>query len=130
MNSSLKKVLLIAGIAALVLIPATGGKIFKAITSGFSPSEKTIPEPGKTASAPGIPATPGEWRESENFKNAAEADAFKAKGQYLEGLKYFQNADYENAKKEWQAAAKLDPGNQDVKLGLQRIEMILDPSKN
>ena len=48
---------------------------------------------------------------------------------YLEGLKYFQNADYEKARAEWTLAKKLDPSNAEVKAGLKRIEAVLAPGK-
>ena len=48
---------------------------------------------------------------------------------YLEGLKYFQNADYEKARAEWTLAKKLDSSNAEVKEGLKRIEAVLAPRK-
>jgi len=48
---------------------------------------------------------------------------------YLEGLKYFQNADYEKARAEWTLAKKLDSSNAEVKAGLKRIEAVLAPRK-
>ncbi|MCM2267882.1 MAG: hypothetical protein NDI60_08950 [Elusimicrobiales bacterium] len=44
---------------------------------------------------------------------------------YLEGLKYFQNSNYEKARDEWTIARQLDPGNADAGAGLKRIEQIL-----
>lgn len=43
---------------------------------------------------------------------------------YVEGLKYFQNANYEKARAEWQQAVKLDPKNNDAVSGLDRIKKI------
>ena len=48
---------------------------------------------------------------------------------YLDGLKYFQNADYEKARAEWTLAKKLDPANAEVKAGLKRIEAVLAPGQ-
>lgn len=45
----------------------------------------------------------------------------QARLRYLEGLKYFQNADYERAREEWRAARSLDPQNRDAANGLKRI---------
>ncbi len=44
---------------------------------------------------------------------------------YMEGLKYFQNSNYDKARDEWTIAKQLDPGNQDTIAGLKRIEQIL-----
>ena len=51
----------------------------------------------------------------------------KLQGQqhYLEGLKYFQNSNYEKARSEWTVAKQLDPENADAAAGLKRIEQIL-----
>jgi tetratricopeptide (TPR) repeat protein len=43
---------------------------------------------------------------------------------YVEGLKYFQSANYEKAREEWRAAVKLDPKNPDAASGLDRIKKI------
>ena len=48
-----------------------------------------------------------------------------AQQHYLEGLKYFQNANYEKARSEWTTARQLDPENADTGAGLKRIEQIL-----
>lgn len=48
-----------------------------------------------------------------------------ARQHYLEGLKYFQNSNYDKARDEWTIAKQLDPGNSDVAAGLKRIEQIL-----
>jgi len=44
---------------------------------------------------------------------------------YLEGLKYFQNSNYEKARSEWTVARQLDPENADAASGLKRIQQIL-----
>lgn len=44
---------------------------------------------------------------------------------YLEGLKYFQNSNYEKARDEWTIAKQLDPGNADADAGMKRIEQYL-----
>lgn len=43
---------------------------------------------------------------------------------YLEGLKYFQNANYEKAGEKWRLAVKQDPKNADAANGLARIKAI------
>lgn len=48
-----------------------------------------------------------------------------AQQHYLEGLKYFQNSNYEKARDEWTIARQLDPENADTASGLKRIEQIL-----
>lgn len=48
---------------------------------------------------------------------------------YLEGVKYFQNSNYDKARVEWQTARKLDPANAEAAAGLKRIEMILAGGK-
>lgn len=62
-------------------------------------------------------------------KTAAEAGGPPAQQHYLEGVKYFQNGNYEKARGEWKAARKLDPSNADAAAGLKRIEQILAGSK-
>lgn len=52
-----------------------------------------------------------------------------AQQHYLEGVKYFQNGNYEKARVEWKAAKKLDPDNAEVAAGLERIERILSGTK-
>ena len=44
---------------------------------------------------------------------------------YVEGLKYFQNANYEKARDEWLIARQLDPNDSDSAAGLKRIEQTL-----
>ena len=48
-----------------------------------------------------------------------------AQQHYLEGLKFFQNSNYEKARSEWTVAKQLDPENADTAAGLKRIEQIL-----
>lgn len=43
---------------------------------------------------------------------------------YVEGLKYFQDADYAKARAEWTKALRLDPKNADAAAGLDRIAKI------
>jgi len=45
---------------------------------------------------------------------------------YLEGLKCFNNKDYLQAKEHWTKAIQLDPENEDIKLGLKRVDHILE----
>lgn len=49
----------------------------------------------------------------------------QAQQHYIEGLKYFQNSDYEQARNSWTIAKQLDPENDDARLGLKRIDQIL-----
>lgn len=44
---------------------------------------------------------------------------------YLEGVKYYGDADYVKARNSWTIAHQLDPENEDVNNGLKRIEQIL-----
>jgi tetratricopeptide (TPR) repeat protein len=43
---------------------------------------------------------------------------------YLQGLIYYEKGDYEKARREWVEAVRLDPHNDDARLGLQRIEKL------
>jgi hypothetical protein len=52
-----------------------------------------------------------------------------AQQHYLEGVKYFQNENYEKAREEWKTARKLDPSNTDAAAGLKRLEQIQPASK-
>jgi hypothetical protein len=49
----------------------------------------------------------------------------QAQQHYIEGLKFFQNSNYEQARNSWTIARQLDPENEDAKLGLKRIEQII-----
>lgn len=55
----------------------------------------------------------------------SEENRESARQHYLEGLKYFQNSNYEKARDEWSIAKQLDPENSDAPAGLKRIEQIL-----
>jgi len=52
-----------------------------------------------------------------------------AQQHYLDGVKYFQNANYAKARAEWQAAVKLNPADAEARKGLKRIEQILAGGK-
>lgn len=43
---------------------------------------------------------------------------------YTEGLRYFQAANYDKAREEWNESLKLDPKNPDATAGLDRIKKI------
>lgn len=62
---------------------------------------------------------------------AAAADAALPTSQrhYLDGVKYFQNADYERARDEWRAALKADPANAEAAAGLRRVQQVLSGGK-
>jgi hypothetical protein len=53
----------------------------------------------------------------------------QAQRHYVDGMKYFQNADYENARREWEAALKADPANADAQAGLKRLKQVLSGGK-
>ncbi|OGR42503.1 MAG: hypothetical protein A2X35_11845 [Elusimicrobia bacterium GWA2_61_42] len=55
----------------------------------------------------------------------SEDNRLAAQQHYIEGLKFFQNSNYEKARDEWTIARQLDPGNADTAAGLKRIENIL-----
>lgn len=55
----------------------------------------------------------------------SEENKAAAQVHYLEGLKYFQNSNYDDARNEWTKAKQLDPSNADAAAGLKRIEQIL-----
>lgn len=69
----------------------------------------------------------------EGPKLMAEIKALDKKSQsqerYVEGLRYFQNANYEKAREEWTAAVKLYPKNADAVAGLLRIKQITAGSR-
>ena len=58
-------------------------------------------------------------------QGVSEQNKISAQQHYLEGLKQFQNANYQKARDEWTIAKQLDPTNADVEAGLKRIEQIL-----
>ncbi|MDO8806638.1 MAG: hypothetical protein Q7R35_19670 [Elusimicrobiota bacterium] len=55
----------------------------------------------------------------------SEENRLAAQQHYVEGLKYFQNSNYDKARDEWTIARQLDPGSADSASGLKRIEQIL-----
>lgn len=55
----------------------------------------------------------------------SEENKRSAQQHYLEGLRYFQNANMEKARDEWTLAKQLDPGHADADAGLKRIDQIL-----
>lgn len=55
----------------------------------------------------------------------SEENKLASQQHYLEGLKYFQNSNYDKARDEWTIAKQLDPTNADTAAGLKRIEQIL-----
>jgi len=58
-------------------------------------------------------------------KGPSEENKLASQQHYLEGLKYFQNSNYEKARDEWTIAKQLDPGNTDADAGMKRIEQYL-----
>lgn len=62
-------------------------------------------------------------------KAGADSGVSPSQQHYLEGVKYLQNANYEQARKEWKTALKLDPSNTEAAAGLKRVEQILSGSK-
>ena len=58
-------------------------------------------------------------------QGVSEENRLAAQQHYLEGLKSFQNSNYEKARDEWTIARQLDPSNADTAAGLKRIEQIL-----
>lgn len=58
-------------------------------------------------------------------QGVSEENRLAAQQHYLEGLKFFQNSNYEKARDEWTIARQLDPSNADTAAGLKRIEQIL-----
>lgn len=62
---------------------------------------------------------------SEQTPTVSAENRAQAQNHYMEGLKYFQNSNYEQARNSWTIAKQLDPENEDVKFGLKRIEQIL-----
>ena len=62
-------------------------------------------------------------------QGVTEESRLSAQKHYLEGLKSFQNANYEKARDEWTIAKQLDPENSDYATGLKRIEQIMAGSQ-
>lgn len=123
MRSFGQALLWVAGVGILLLIPAKGGKIFEAVTNKLESKEADR----RGSSAANSAAADEEAFAKQTAADAGqvtEEDAEEAKERYMDGLKYFQSGDYEAAKKEWEAAAGLDPSNQNVKTGLKRISAL------
>jgi ankyrin repeat protein len=59
----------------------------------------------------------------------SEDNKRRSEQHYLSGMIYYQKEDYENARKEWRKAVKLDPGNDDAAFGLKRLEKLWGPGK-
>ncbi len=57
--------------------------------------------------------------------NTAADSKAQAAQYYLEGVRYYGNAEYQKAKDAWTKAQQLDPENEEVRLGLKRIEQLL-----
>ena len=57
-------------------------------------------------------------------QGVSEENKLAAQQHYIEGLKYFQNSDYDKARDEWTITRQLDPSNIDAASGLKRIEQI------
>ncbi|OGS07339.1 MAG: hypothetical protein A2270_06015 [Elusimicrobia bacterium RIFOXYA12_FULL_51_18] len=57
-------------------------------------------------------------------KGPTEENRMASQQHYLEGLKYFQNSNYDKARDEWTVAKQLDPGNSDADSGLKRIDQL------
>jgi hypothetical protein len=62
-------------------------------------------------------------------KTSADAGSSPSQRRYLEGVRYFQNGNYEKAGEEWKASVKLDPSNAEAAAGLKRIKQILAAGK-
>ncbi len=62
-------------------------------------------------------------------KATTEENRRTAQQHYLEGLKFYQNSNFEKARDEWNIAKQLDPGNADVESGLKRIDKLLGDSQ-
>lgn len=58
-------------------------------------------------------------------QGVTEENRMAAQQHYMEGIKFFQNSNYDKARDEWTIARQLDPGNADAAAGLKRIESIL-----
>ncbi|HAH31310.1 MAG TPA: hypothetical protein DCL44_03235 [Elusimicrobia bacterium] len=67
----------------------------------------------------------GEDAKARQPQGITEENRLAAQQHYLEGLKYFQNANYDKARDEWTISKQLDPSNSDAGAGLKRIEQIL-----
>lgn len=122
MSQTVKVVLWILGVAALVLIPASEGRLFQAVSEKFS-------DTGKTASLDDLHGTPAkeppaQADEAPRAPAVSPEKAEAAREAFQRGLAFFQDEKYPEAWKEWLEARKLDPGNKDVKTGLARLQNI------
>jgi len=58
------------------------------------------------------------------IRGPSEENRMASTQHYLEGMKYFQNSNYDKARDEWTIARQLDPGNSDADSGLKRIDQL------
>jgi tetratricopeptide (TPR) repeat protein len=108
------KLLWIGSIGILVLIPVTGKPTMAEVNViPHSPAAEPllVDLPPKTKPVP-------------------EKDSIAARDHYVQGLKYFQGNNYEDALKEWRAAEKLDPDNINIRTGLARLQLLLPKTKH
>ena len=124
MRSIGKALLWIVGVGILLLIPTAGGKIFDAVTSELGNKEPAAIELKDIKDVPAAESDLAAAAEAKR-KGIPEEDAEAAKERYMQGIKYFQETNYDKAREEWLAAAELDPYNQDVQKGLKRVEAVL-----
>ncbi len=122
MSQTAKVVLWILGVGALVLIPASEGRLFQALSEKFSDG----PAPVSLDDLHGTPAkeAPAQEEAAAPAKAVSPEKAEAAREAFQRGLAYFQEEKYPEAWKEWLEAQKLDPGNKDVKTGLARLQNI------
>jgi predicted Abi (CAAX) family protease len=120
MKTILNGILWIAVIALLVLIPATGSKVFNAVSNKLAPKE-ALPDNLKNAKA--FSGAGDEAKQAE-VPPAAPASAVTETAQthYMEGLKLYQAGKKAEAKQEWDEGARLDPANKDIQKALKRLE--------
>ncbi len=117
----------VAGIGILLLIPAAGGKLFDAIAGKLADKEAAPIELKDVKRVPAREPLPVDL--SRRTKPVPERDAEAAKERYLEGLKRFQEENYDKAEEVWLEAADLDPNNLEVRKGLKRIEGITSKTR-
>jgi TolA-binding protein len=119
MKTILKTFLWMIGIGVLLMIPATGGKLFEAVTNKIEPKE-AVPENLKNSKA--FSGTGDEAKPDAPGQNTASQENMEsARTHYMEGLKFFQSGKYKEAKTEWDQGALLDPGNKDIQKALARL---------
>jgi tetratricopeptide (TPR) repeat protein len=117
--------------------PSRDNALFKytlVLTTAYPPAESDSAAVAVAGSHPRGAAqavTKPTRRRPATIKPAASAaappssDALRASQQhYLSGVIYFQKGDYEKARDEWKLALKLNPGNEDASLGLERIDKL------